>query len=306
MARVRAAVRIFAALLSFTLLSFAMPAFGQDETVFRSGVSLVRVDAEVLGADGTILENLQAADFRLLDQGAEQPLTSVTFEREPLDLILLFDISGSMRGKLLSIVRAVELGFHELKAGDRVCVMTFGPGTAELLPFTDDMERANQVIFVRVPGLRFGGGSDSEQAATDAAVRFRKEPKSARRRAVLVITDRLGSAGGGVAAAVRNLWQSDAVLGELVIGSGKGTDQMAQRTGGSTIFAGGHDPDYSPGTAFQRSVRLLRRRYTLYYSQPSGAAGVERSIEVHLSGDAAKRNPGATVRARSGYIVPSQ
>jgi VWFA-related protein len=280
--------------------------WGQEETVFRSAVSLVRIDAEVLDSAGSIVEGLKKEDFRLQDQGVGQPLSNVTFEQEPLDLILLFDLSGSMRGKLLGIVRAVELGFHELKTGDRVCVMTFSAGTAELLPFTDDLERANQVIFVRLPGLQFGGGSNTGQAAIDAAIRFRREPKSARRRAVLIVTDKAGSASPEAEAAVRSLWQNDVVLAELVLTGSKetrtdvrGSNPIAQRTGGSTVIAG------DPGATFQRSVRLLRRRYTLYYNLPGGIAGSERGIQVQLSPEAAKRYPGATLRARTGYTVPA-
>src|SRR5258708_6182243 len=103
-----------------------MQVFPQEAgVVFHSGVSLIRVDAEVLDASGVILEGLGKSDFQLSDEGGFQPVLNLSFEEEPLDLILLFDLSGSMRGKLLRIVRAVELGFHELKKGDRVCVMAY-------------------------------------------------------------------------------------------------------------------------------------------------------------------------------------
>jgi hypothetical protein len=37
---------------------------------------------------------------------------------------------------------------------------------------------------------------------------------------------------------------------------------------------------------------------------PQGKAGKERTIEVKLAPDAARRYAGAEVRARRGYIVP--
>ena len=58
---------------------------------FRSGVSLVRVDAEAIDASGRVVAGLTKDDFRVLDDGAAQALVNFSFEEEPLDLILLFD-----------------------------------------------------------------------------------------------------------------------------------------------------------------------------------------------------------------------
>jgi hypothetical protein len=276
-----------------TVLAFAAVA---QEPVFRSGVTLVRVDAEALDAGGVTLTGLKKEDFRIFEEGVEQPVVSFSFEVEPLDLILLFDLSGSMRGKLLQVVRAVELGFHELKPGDRVCVMAFHSGGSEdVVPFTDDLETLNQSVFLKVPGLRFGGGSNAGRGVIDAALRFRREPGSQRRRAVLVVTDQVAA---GAPGAVRELWESNAVLSELVIRGGpdtqvleRGGSVVAASTGGATVVAG------EPGLAFQMAVRILRRRYTLYYAALGGNPGSERHIEVR-SGVI-----GARIRARTGYLV---
>ena len=305
----RAGLRAFgktvrlAAALAGLLLACLLPA--QDNVSFRSGVALARVDAEVTDANGGILTGLGKDDFRVSDDGAEQTVVSFNFEEDPLDLILLFDLAGSMRGKVLRVVRAVELGFHELKSGDRVSVMTYGPGATEVLPFTTNLDAVNQAIVLKVVNEHFGGNSGPEMAAAELAKRFRREAKSRRRRAVLVISDKPGAAGmeGTAAAAVRELWLADAVLGELVIGRGEevrvqGTSAMAEKTGGPTVLAG------DPGAAFQRAVRLLRRRYALYYAPPGTRPGAEHQVDVRLSAAALRRFPGARVRARTGYIAP--
>ena len=270
-------------------------AWAQDAT-FRSDVSLVRVDVEVRDSTGKILEGLRKEDFRILDQGQPVPLTDFTFEAEPLDLILLFDLSGPMRGKLLKLVRAVELGFHELKPGDRVSVMA-GPFSAfEILPFTPDLDRVNQAIVIDVLKQKFGGQFILESAATVAAGRFRSEPKSKRRRAVLAIEDKSEGRPGGEGGAIRALWESDAALGELVLGGGTPRGTISAQTGGSVVVAGSE-----PGPAFQEAVQGLRRRYTLYYAQPDANPGTERKMTVSLAPTAPA---GARVRARAGYVVP--
>ena len=117
----------------FCLLCAAM-ACAQDDVVFRSGVSLVRVDAEAVDASGRVVPGLTKDDFRVLDEGVAQSLVSFSFDVEPLDLILLFDISGSMHGKLLNVVRAAEPGFDELHKSDRISIRAFSVNSTEVLP----------------------------------------------------------------------------------------------------------------------------------------------------------------------------
>ncbi len=178
------------------ILATALAAAPQDGVVFRSGVSLVRVDAEAVDAGGRVVSGLKRDDFVVRDEGQPQTLVNFSFEEEPLDLILLFDMAGSMHGKVLGVVRAAELGFHELRRGDRVEVMVFNTRAQEIQPFTTDLGEVNQAILLRVLGLRFGGSSQIETPADDAALRFRREPQSKRKRAILVITDKTGSNSG--------------------------------------------------------------------------------------------------------------
>jgi len=222
-----------------------------------------------------------------------------SFDEEPLDLILLFDTGGSMRGKLLNIVRATELGFHELRKGDRVCVRVFSGTSTEILPFTDNLETVNEAILLQVLKLKFSGGSRLEPAADDAALRFRGEPKTRRKRAILIITDKPGAREPNEAAIVRDLWNSDAVVSELILDrSQNGANGIVDMTGGVTIAAG------NPGDAFRDSIHYLRSGYTMYYALSGGNPGAERKLRVELTPEAAKRVPDVKIHARSGYIAP--
>jgi len=108
---------------------------------------------------------------------------------------------------------------------------------------------------------------------------------------VLAVEDK--SEGRAGSAAVRDLWEADAALGELVLGGGSGHGAIAEQTGGAVVAAGSE-----PGPAFQEAVQGLRRRYTLYYAQPGGEAGSARKVQVSVAGT------GMRVRARAGYVVP--
>src|SRR5215475_6441274 len=133
-------------------------AFSQDAPTFRTGVALVQVEAEVTAADGRLLTGFSKDDFRILDEGVEQPIAQFSWDEEPLDLILLFDISGSMRPKVQQVAAAARQGVQELKAGDRVAVMVFNTHTRMVTDFTEDLEAVQRSIQEDVLALKFGGG----------------------------------------------------------------------------------------------------------------------------------------------------
>jgi hypothetical protein len=206
-----------------------------------------------------------------------------------------------MHGKLLNIVRATELGFNELHKSDRVCVRAFSAVSTEVLPFSSDLQAVNLAILTQVLKLKFGGASRLEQAADEAALRFRSEPKTNRKRAVLIVTDKPGAREPNEAAIARDLWNADAVLSQLILDRGRsGANEIVDKTGGTTIVA------REPGEAFRDSVHYLRSGYTMYYALPDASAGVERKLQVELTPDAAKRFANVRIHARSGYIVPSK
>jgi VWFA-related protein len=290
-------------------LVFALSIAAQDPT-FRATTSLVRIDAEAIDPAGRVIPNLTQNDFRVLDQNQPQTLVNFAFEEDPLDLILLFDTSSGMHDKLHSLLRATELGFHELRRGDRVCVMAYDSASRVVQPFTPDLDAVNEAIVLRVLATKFGGSARIESAASDAAIRFRGEPASHRKRAILAITDKAESDKAGANTAVHELWNANAVFSELIVtgNAGKGGQTrlldagptlIADRTGGVAIAAG------VPGEAFQESVHYVRSGYTMYYALPDSPAGSERAVKVELTAEAARRYPNVRIRARSGYLVPS-
>src|SRR6185503_2873825 len=105
------------------VLMLAVLAAAQDNATFRTGVSLVHVDAEVITAGGRLEEGLRRDDFRVFDNRTDQPILHFSWAEEPLDLILLFDISSSMRPAVEAVSAAAREGLQELRHGDRVAVM---------------------------------------------------------------------------------------------------------------------------------------------------------------------------------------
>jgi hypothetical protein len=166
--------------------------------------------------------------------------------------------------------------------------------------------------------LRFGGRTLLQSAISDAALHFRREPRSQRRRAVLIVTDNLGQRSRREVSLVKELWESDAILSGLIVPNKLyqtlrtvsiilgpqnmamlvGVKGIADKTGGDALTAN------EPGSAFQEAMRRIRTRYSLYYALPEARPGTRRAIEVELAAGAAQRFPKARIRARAGYMVP--
>jgi VWFA-related protein len=295
---------------------FSSIALAQESTVFKTAVSLVHVDAEV--TDGTrLVTGFHKEDFQILDNGSPQTILYFSAEETPLDLILLFDISGSMLAKLKMLAASAHAALGQLRKGDRVAVMVFNRKSTVVEPFTDDMQAVERAINEKIKVAR--GGTHILGAVNDAAGYFLKEQRTERRRAVLIVTDNHGQPSGHQNAVVRNLWEADAVLSGLelrfagesillktnwVLSPQTAWMQMESMTGVVEKTGGDLVKGHEPGADFEEMIRRLRLRYMLLYALPAGTPGEERKIKVELSEDARKQNPKGQVRARYGYYMP--
>jgi VWFA-related protein len=299
------------------LVLCACAALAQDVAEFKSDVSLVRVEAAVVDDSG-LITGLKKDDFRLFDQKQRQDILHFSEDEEPLDIVLLFDVSGSMRQSVQKIAAAAETALQQLMEGDRVAVMTFAGRAKMIAPLSTNVEAAARTIREQILSRRPRGGTRIYRGASEAA-QYLMKGKRERRRAVLIITDNVGQGVQRESTVVRNYWEADASLSAVVVKHGPGftalkwsmrvisptfaiTEQningIVARTGGEMI----HSDD--PAGDFAEMIGRIRRRYCLYYRQPAAAAGEERKIAVELTPEAKARHREARVLARIGYIAP--
>lgn len=287
---------------------------------FKSSVNLVRVDAEVADR-GRTLTGLGKDDFVVRDNGNPVKLSSLGREEVPLDVILVFDVSGSMRTATEQVAASAGEAFRELHEGDRVAVMIFNTRAQMLLPFTRDLKRVERSVDQDVLGQPFRGGTYIQRAADRGAQVFMEEKRTERRRAILFITDNQGQRTSEEGPIVDRLWEADAVVCGLIVGgnavagrvlggilnpTGVLVDQamhvgiggMADKTGGELLKASNIARD------FPEMMARLRSRYSLYYEMPSGKPGERRKVVVELSAAAKSGHPEARVHARKGYVLP--
>jgi VWFA-related protein len=305
------AIRLVACLGALVALPASL--WPDDSPQFTGGVTLVHVDVQVNNGGGNLATGLTQSDFRVFDNGAEQKIVAFGAEEQPLDLVLLFDVSGSMRVAVRQVAEVGREAMGQLRSGDRVAVMTFASDSHLIRPFTDDRSLVERSLLDLERG-RFFGNTHIDDGIYEAAGLFfglRDDDQPGRRHAVLVLTDNHGGGRRKTQAAIDNLWEADATLSGLVtpvhVAAGfrweedrtdlhGGIERSVEASGGEMLAAG------NIGTTYPMMIRRLRRRYSLYYRLPDGASDSARAVRVELSPDTRRLYTGAVVLARTGYF----
>jgi len=283
------------------------PAPQQPATVFRTGADVVTVDASVQ-RERRPVTGLMAADFELLDNGIAQEVTGVTYEKLPIDVTLVLDVSASVTGAVLDeLRRALRQVRTDLTAADRLRLLAFNMRVRRLVDFTQPSADVDPAL----AALRPGGSS----AVFDAlAVALATADAPGRRRLVVLFSDGQDSSSISDADALLDvarrstptiatilasplLERPASVLrtnASLASATVEGlSDRLAAETGGmvTSVKAG-----ENLTSKFRRMVQDFRSSYVLFFTP----RGVERAgphtLEVRV------KRPGVEVRARRGYI----
>ena len=294
-----------------------LPAAFAQETeplVFRSGVSLLKVDTLVTGKDGRPLQKLEKQDFRIFDENAEQAITYFETDKAPLDVLLLLDVSGSMKRSIEEMAKATQSALAGLQPQDRVSVMLFARRRAVRQAFTTQAGEVERALRDAFRENSLGSGTLINPSLLVAADHMSKqEPRG--RRAVIILTDNQGlNYQSPDEAVVKAFLSADTVLNAIVVGGAKAPAKdpianpdftpanvfaISEQTGGESIAA------RKAGEAFEAMVERIRSRYSIQYALPAGASpGSFHKVRVDLSAAAHKRFPNARIAARSGYYVP--
>jgi VWFA-related protein len=286
-----------------------------DQPVFRADVSLVRIDAQVV-YKGQPVRGLTAEDFEVKLNGAAQPIDYFGRESEPLWIVLLLDVSGSMSRRLAEVAAVARKALTALQEQDQVAVMLFARNHRVAQPFTHSAPEAAAAIEQAPRERSLGGGSRINEAIIEAAQYVAGQAASKPgRRAIVIVTDNQGLAyqvpDTQVLAA---LFAASATLNAIVTPNAKppappppgqytnpdftphDVFKLARETGGEVLKA----PD--AGRSFQDVLERLRSRYSLHFRPPPDtAAAAERKLDVQLSAAAQRRFPNALILARTGF-----
>lgn len=322
------------------LLSLAQtPESPAPPPVYRLTARVAQVDAQVLDKKtGRPIHELKRDDFQVYEDDVRQQITTFSQDELPLSLVLLFDLTDSVRPVLKSLASGALQSLEHLKPQDEVAVMTYSASAQVLQDFTTDRALAAKAIEKagRMESWEAAFFNEGIFQATEQLM-GRKDP--ARRRIIVWLTDdipnfpdpetraRYGRSLGkrklhSEKEAMEDLWHSGTVVCTLLLRSRMSEEEFSLRM--SKMFetkvasmqyppgdvfryaqaTGGQVMELTGKHAHERLAEMfddIRLRYVLAY-HPSGnkPAGKFCSIKVKLAPELAKRK-NLVVEAKQGY-----
>lgn len=286
-----------------TLLILFAPARAQDDDddVLRVNTDLVVVNVTVTDGAGKYVRGLKRADFKLMEDGREQTISSFGAEETPFAAAVLLDFSGSME-KRVSMARAAAIRFLDgLREEDVAAVYRFDSKIEQLQDYSPSRDLAP---------LAFGMSAKGMTVLNDAIIRAADDlsRRPEKRRAIVVLSDGYDTKSS---ASMEKALAAAASAGVTIYTvdmtpENARPEARAQASGILRNFAGKSGGRYvkTPGgqalrEAFGSIIEELGNQYTLAYKPTNRERdGRWRSIEVKLSGAQ------LSARSRQGYKAP--
>jgi VWFA-related protein len=303
----------------------------QSDVVIKLSTEIVVTDAQVLSKrTGRILGGLKREDFLLYEDGVKQEITYFSQDKLPLSIVLLLDVSGSVRRIIQQIQAGAVRALQHLKPEDEVAVMAFATRAALLQDFTRDRQliaeqtgKASDDETMR----RTGGSTSLNEAVYQAAAHLDKAANPISRRVVIAVTDNISNQlpfmGHSEKEAFEQLFESGSVVCGIIVRdafskvasvsqksptnilfrkimSFGSVGTYAEKTGGEVMKADGDEVNLT----LAKLIDHLRTRYSLGYA-PSNSQmdGKFRKIKVTVSREVEKREGQVVVKTKQGYYA---
>ena len=291
----------------------------QQQPVFRGRGDAVRVFVTVTDRDGRLVTTLAREDFEVRDEGKPQALTLFDNTPQPIKLVVLLDVSGSMEGNLPLLRAGTDALIGRLGKDDLVRLGTFGKTVTISPAFTRD---GNELRAALPNEIDPHAPTPLWRAIDEAMDAFGDEADQ--RRAILVLSD--GKDSGPIGFARKVSSQGDVIDrarrdNVMIYGVGMRSRQRPTAPGPgpgglqAALLADLPDPglarvsEESGGgyteirygedllTAFARVADELHSQYLLGYAAPSHDGKVHK-IDVRVG------QKGLKVRGQKSYVAP--
>jgi VWFA-related protein len=151
--------------------------------VLKVSTALVTVPVSVMDPNGKYIPDLSRDDFKIFEEGIEQRIAYFATIDQPFTVVLLIDTSGSTDYRLEEIQEAAIAFVNQLKAEDRVMVISFDERIDVLIEPTSDR---NELIRA-IRRTRAGGGTRLYDAVDQVLKRHLKQISG--RKAMVLFTD---------------------------------------------------------------------------------------------------------------------
>jgi Ca-activated chloride channel homolog len=280
----------------------------QSPSVIRVSTNLVVVPVSVTDSLGRVVDDLEKEDFSVAEDGHVEMISRLSDAgQSPLQLALLFDLSGSIRHRFEFEQQAATRFLQRVwKPGDAVTIIAFSDEPRVRLRSSGSLSEALLDLLKLQP-------TESATAFYDAvsvAARLLRETATPdTRQAQIVMSDGEDNRSDGtIVAALREVQRADTIfysinpggssirLNEISIKGQQDLASLAGETGG-TAFVSDETSDLDE--IFGRIATELRTQYILsYYSSNPHLDGQFRHIAVSIP-----KRPDLRIRARQGYYA---
>lgn len=130
----------------------ASPEEVDEGDIVRVETTLVSLPVSVMDRDGKYIPDLRKEDFRVWEDGVEQRVAYFASTEKPFTVALMIDTSGSTRFKLDEIQNAAIAFVEQLRADDRVMIVSFSDKIRVLSQPTSDRYALRNAIRQTEPG----------------------------------------------------------------------------------------------------------------------------------------------------------
>jgi len=158
-----------------------------EEPIVELRSDLVSFTVSVIGPNGESLSHLRREDFIVYEDGERQQISYFATVDAPVDIVLLLDTSGSMRGELKAVQRAAARFIERMRAQDRVALVEFNREAILHHDFTSQRKRVLRTL----RDLKAGSATafyDALAVVADELLRSASE-----RKAIVAFTDGVDS-----------------------------------------------------------------------------------------------------------------
>lgn len=277
----------------------------------RVSSNLVSVPVSVTDNAGQVIKNLDVLDFRIEEDGSPIPISKMAeASQSPLNLALLFDLSGSVKSRF-EFEQQAAIHFLEKvwKPGDTISLITFNEQPDIRLRNSTSLEEALQEISKLDPTPYSTAFFDT---VISAAKLLHQAAGVGTRQAVIVLSDGADNRSDHtLTEALQEVQGADTIfysinpsgastrLNEVNIRGQANLVYLATETGGSA-FISGNTADLTD--IFNRIATELQAQYLLsYYSLNSSLDGKFRHIKASIPS-----RPDLRIRARQGYYATTK
>ena len=169
----------------------------------------VMIPVTVRDPSGRLVSDLTRNDFRVFEDGTQQPLSDLALRQVPVDVALMVDSSSSVASNLEDFRVAAEGFAARLATDDRISLIKFDDKVELLLDWTKSRFQLHRALN-RVEAGMFTRFNDALLLA--ARDQFAAAAKS--RRAVIVLTDGIdhGSSSSSLETALQSLLQAQVTV----------------------------------------------------------------------------------------------